>query len=313
MKKIFTLISVLSISTASLMAQADTASSAANWKATPNPGFENWTHVTGINAYDDANGWNDANSQSAITGTFGCQKASTPNIKTGTYAVKLSTASILGIIAPGIVTTGTVPTSSSGSITGGIAYTLRPDSIVGWYKGTPQGSDYAFAAFFVFGSAANNADTVGTASFNAPKSAVTTFTRFSAPIVYRNADPIVNSIWLLSSSGNTTVATAGSNAFFDDIAIVINSTVGIATQTNTSYPIGVSPNPASNHVLVTNVANANNNWSLFDITGRKVAEQKLASGFNSLDIAAFTNGLYIYTITDENSATVKTGKLIIQK
>src|SRR5665213_2160586 len=124
MKKIFTLISVLSISTASLMAQADTASSAANWKATPNPGFENWTHVTsGFNPYDDANGWNDANSQSAITGTFGCIKSTSPNIKTGSFAVKLVTASILGIIAPGIVTTGTVPTSSSGSITGGIAYT----------------------------------------------------------------------------------------------------------------------------------------------------------------------------------------------
>ena len=90
------------------------------------------------------------------------------------------------------------------------------------------------------------------------------------------------------------------------------STVGISTQTGPS-PLFVAPNPASDNVVVSNVADANNVWALYDITGRKVVEQKLATGVNNIDVKTLINGMYIYTITDENNAPVKTGKLIIQK
>jgi hypothetical protein len=311
MKKIFTIVSFLSISASGLFAQADTASYASNWKATPNPGFENWTTTGG---YSNPNGWNTANSQETITGSYNVAKATGANAKVGSAAAELITQSELGIaIAPGIVTTGTVPTSSTGSITGGIAYTLRPDSIVGWFKYTPQGSDNCFAAMYLFGSAANNTDTVAEASFSTAAGVkVANYTRFGAKFIYRNSDPVANSIWLLSSSSGTAGAVVGSSAYFDELAIVMPSTVGIATQTGPS-PVFVAPNPASNNVVVSNVAEANNVWALYDITGRKVVEQKLATGVNNIDVKTLINGIYIYTITDENNAPVKTGKLIIQK
>src|ERR1700739_3000011 len=306
MKKIFTIVSLLSISASGLFAQADTASNATNWKATPNPGFENWTH--NASGYDDPNGWSTANSQETFTAAYNVAKASgSTNIKSGTYAVELITQSEVGIAtAPGIVTTGTIPTSISGSITGGIAYTLRPDSIVGWFKYTPQGSDNCFAACYLFGSAANNADTVAEASFSTAAGVkVASYTRFGAKVVYRYSYPVANSIWLLSSSSGTSGAVVGSSAYFDDIAIVLQSTVGIANQSGPS-PLFVSPNPASDNVVVSNVADANNMLALYDITGRKVAEQKLATGVNNIDVKALINGMYIYTITDENSVPVKT-------
>jgi len=307
MKKIFTLISVFSISTASLFAQADTASSAANWKATPNPGFENWTSA---GSYSNPNGWNTANSQETALGAYNVSETSTA--KSGSHAIDLVTQSEIIVTAPGIATTGTIPTSSTGSITGGIAYTQRPDSIVGWYECNPGSGDHGFAALYLFGSASNNTDTVAEASFNLPTTKVSTYKRFSAPFVYRNSDPIVNSIWLISSSSGTSGAVAGSNAYFDDLAVVINSTVGIATVTNPDLVVTVGPNPASNRIIVTNGLNATATLAMYDITGRKVAEHKLANGFNTIDIKTVINGVYIYTVTDENNAQVKTGKLIIQ-
>jgi hypothetical protein len=307
MKKIFTLISVFSISTASLWAQADTASSAANWKATPNPGFENWTSA---GSYSNPNGWNTANSQETTLGAYNVVETSTA--KSGSHAIDLITQSEIVVTAPGIATTGTIPTSASGSITGGIAYTLRPDSIVGWYECNPQSGDHGFAAVYLFGSAANNSDTVAVASFNLPATKVAAYTRFTAPFVYRNSHAVANSIWLISSSSGTGTAVAGSNAFFDDLAIVINSTVGIATQTNPGVYVTVGPNPASKYVYITNELNTNPVMAMYDITGRKIAEQKLTNGFNTIDIKNLTNGLYIYSVTDENNVPVKTGKLIVQ-
>ena len=231
---------------------------------------------------------------------------------TGKYSVELTTQSIAGNMAPGIITTGTIPTSTTGSITGGIAYTLRPDSIVGWYKYTPKGSDNCFASFDLFGSAANNADTVATASFQTVAGATTSaWTRFSAPLKYRNTDPVANSLWLICSSGNST-GVQGSVMYVDDVAIVINNTTGIANQTNSSSAILVSPNPATDHIMVT-TAGSNNTVTLFDITGRKVTEQKLLNGRNLVDVNSLTDGVYVYTVADSNGLPLKTGKLIIQK
>jgi hypothetical protein len=308
MKKIFTLISVFSISVTSLLAQADTASTSANWAATPNPGFELWTS---FGSYSNPDGWNTANSQETSLGAYNVVQTATA--KKGKYAIDLITQNELIVTAPGIATTGTIPTSSSGSITGGIAYTLRPDSIVGWYECNPQSGDRGFATLFLFGSASNNTDTVGVASFTLPATKVSTYTRFSAPFVYRNAHAVANSIWLISSSANSSSAVVGSNAYFDDLAVIINSTVGINEQANPASAIMVSPNPVYDHVMVTGLVNSNSVITMFDITGRKVAGQKLSTGDNLVDVQGFASGLYFYAITDENNSAVKTGKLIVQK
>src|SRR5665213_874841 len=120
MKKIFTLISLCSVSATALFAQ------------TPNAGFESWTHTSSITgSYDTPDSWNCANSQTAITGVISCLKATT--MHSGSFAVELITKQIpspFNQLVPGIVTTGSINATTQ-SITGGIAYTLKPDSIVG--------------------------------------------------------------------------------------------------------------------------------------------------------------------------------------
>jgi hypothetical protein len=300
MKKTITLFAALLISTAGLWAQA-----------TPNAGFETWTHVTGFFAYDTPNNWDCANSQSATVGIFGCVKAT--KVHSGSFAVELITESILSITAPGVVTTGTLPTSTSGPITGGIAYSGRPDSISGWYEYTPQGADKAFFSFYLFGSAANNADTVAEASFSTPNATVSTYKYFNAPLVYRNSDPVVNSIWLISSSAGTGTAVVGSTLYADDLGIITNP-AGINELASSEVSISVYPNPATDYVTVSNPSSVKATLTLSDVTGRVISSAKIDNGSTTtINVSTLPGGVYIYSIVDANNTSVKTGKLIIQK
>jgi hypothetical protein len=305
MKKIF--IFILSFSPIILWAQA-----------TPNSCFDNWTTNSGLmGSYLTPTGWNTENSQTATIGTYTCVQSTTHYSGCGTYSCELTTKSIdipfvVDQVVPGIITTGTIPSSVTGSITGGIAYTLSPDSITGWYEYTPQGGENGIINFYLFGSAANNADTIAAATFKTPTTTVSTFTRFSAQLVYRNADAVANSIWLLASSNDDASASSvGSTLYIDDLNLVFNS-VGLAEQEKPVF--SVSPNPAIDHLVVNNTLNSEAIFALYDLTGNKVLETKLGTDENIIDVSTLTNSLYIFEVIDNNNNTIiRTGKLIIQK
>ncbi len=243
MKKIYSLISILLVSHTILWAQA-----------APNACFDSWTsHSSILGSYMTPDGWSCENSQTATIGTYTCFQSTTHYSGCGTYSCELITKSIdipfvIDQVVPGIITTGTIPSSVTGSITGGIAYTLRPDSITGYYEYIPAGGENGFVDFYLFGSAANNADTIAEAQFNTPTTTVGTFTRFSAPLIYRDTDAVANSIWLISSSNNDASSSGvGSTLYIDDLNIVINPS-GIVEHTKPEF--NISPNPAVDHIVI---------------------------------------------------------------
>jgi hypothetical protein len=280
-------------------------------QATPNAGFESWTHNS-FPSYDTPDSWNCTNSQTSITGVYACLKSS--SFHTGTYSVQLITKSIgapLNQLIPGVVTTGTLPTSSTGSITGGIAYTSRPDSISGWYGYTPQGGETGMISFMLFGSGGMS-DTIAVARFITPSATVTAFKRFSAPLVYRSANAVVNSIWLLASSNNDgATAGVGSTLWADDLNLVTNPASGITEYAKAEISVG--PNPASDVLYIRNPGSAKASIALYDVMGRKVSEQKINGTSINVDLNSTPEGLYIYSITDEHTTVLKTGKVIIRK
>jgi hypothetical protein len=306
MKKIFTLISFILISTTIIRAQA-----------TPNACFDSWTSTSNLfGSYNTPNNWNCENSQTATIGTYTCFQSTTHYSGCGTYSCELITKSIdipliVDQVVPGIITTGTIPSSVTGTITGGIAYTLRPDSITGYYEYTPAGGENGFVDFYLFGSAANNADTIAEAQFNTPKTTVGTFTRFSAPLNYRDTDAVVNSIWLISSSLNDALsAGVGSTLYIDDLNLVINPS-GIAEYAKPEF--NISPNPAVDHIVINSNLMTEATFVLYDLAGNKVKEDLIGSLTNAINVNSLTDGLYIYNIIDNNKSVISAGKLIIQK
>jgi len=293
MKHLITLVSVFSLSIGAIMAQ------------TPNPGFENWTAHTGYNTPDS---WNNANTTTYITGVFTCVKASAANVHSGTYALELITQTYLGNTAPGIATTGTINTVTQ-AVDPGIATTVTPDSISGYYKYTSVSGDAGFISFTIFGT--SNTDTVAQAYFQTPASTVSKYTRFSAPLVYRSAHAVTTSEWICLSSLNQTTGKVGSILFVDDVALITNPTGMNAIKPEKG--IAVYPNPVTSQLTINNTVASKATFMLYDVTGRKVMENTIVASVNAVDVSALPAGMYFYTIIDENNSVIKTDKLIIQR
>ena len=192
--------------------------------ALPNQGFEFWTQSGN---HLDPDNWNTLNNSTGILGIFTATRVT--DAHSGSYAIKLQTKLVFGQIANGIASTGTIITTPPYGVTGGIPYTGRPDSIAGWYKYTPVGTDSGFVQFSLLDA---NADTIGFIRWSTPNTTVSTYTRFSSAITYlSNATP-VTSQWILSAS-------RGSNPFvnsamqIDDLQLIFKPIV-CSKPTNTS-------------------------------------------------------------------------------
>jgi len=277
--------------------------------ATPNAGFENWTHSS--SGYDDPNSWNDLNSSTNILGVTTCYKDSTAaDVHSGKFSVHLVTMSSFGQLIPGTITTGTINTSSQ-TISGGLPYTLRPDSIIGWYKYTSVSGDNADFEFYLFGS--SNTDTIGEAFYRTPTSSVSSYTRFSLAISYRSTSTPVNALWILTSSTNQNSGHSGSQLYADDLGLVFDTVTGISNIINPEK-ITIGPNPATNHFLINNNTNSSSViFTLTDITGRKVVEKGLMTGINYMELVGLAEGVYVYNVSDEHNTVIKTGKIVVQK
>ncbi len=81
------------------------------------------------------------------------------------------------------------------------------------------------------------------------------------------------------------------------------------------YPaqqIALFPNPASNTLTISTGKLQNAQVALFDISGRKLFQQKLTANQQSFDVSGYANGLYISTVTADGKV-VKREKIIISR
>jgi hypothetical protein len=300
MKKLYFLVATLFLTGAGITAQN---------AATPNAGFETWTHTTSTVSYDDPTSWNDLNSTTAGFGAVTCFKATAAgDFHSGAAAIKLVTTSVLGQNANGIATTGTINTSTQ-AITGGIAYTGRPDSIVGFYKSSPVSTDHGFFQLLLTGT--SNTDTIGYVRFNTPITAVGSYIRFSAPVHYKSTNAVTTSQWLLSSSFGSTGQQVNATVFVDDLDLIFNP-AGIKEQELLSG-FHVGPNPAQSILSVYNTKLTRATIQFYDITGRQVASSVINEANNVIDLNNFSQGAYLYSIIDENGKTLNYGKVIVRK
>ncbi len=313
MKKAITLILLFAIYSTSLCAQA-----------TPNASFESWT-TQGFFSYEEANSWDSPNHETNVVGTFVCIK--TTDKHTGTYAMKLVSKTIAGMQdAPGVVTTGILPTSNGGLITGGQAYTLRPDSIVGWYKFSPGAAgDNGLAEFRLMGAGGDN-DSVAVATFKTPTSAVSSYTRFSKALSYYSLGAVVNSRWLLVSTKNGDAPVINSTIFVDDLDLIflVRDSIAITSGANpmcagqsitfTCFPHNGGTSPSYQwKVNGANVGTNSSNYTSTTLTTGQIVTCVLTSNLSGVTLVgnpAVSSGITLVVSTPATPTISSNGEVL---
>lgn len=151
------------------------------------------------------------------------------------YCVRLETKSVLGIAANGILTNGRVHADFNPA--NGYVYTdmtnaawhadfhFRPDSLVGWYKYSPQVDDKGKFEVVLHindgrlpGMVSGNV--VGSAKFEA-MTPTATWKRFSVPFYYATAGVPFYAL-AVATAGDSTISHDGSVIWFDDVELIYN-------------------------------------------------------------------------------------------
>ncbi len=257
----------------------------------PNASFENWDILTDSSPHDDKpTDWNTINSEldafsaGALSPT--CYQSS--DAHSGSYSIMLETVNppFSGFpIVNGIATTGSINTSSY-EVEGGLPYTLRPDSLVGWYKCEPETGDFPTIEFVLKDAAG---DTLGHARFEGSTTDITVWTRFSVPVVYSSSATPTEAVSLLSASDGFN-AVAGSKLWVDDVELIFS--VGVEEESLEDLQVNYA-----NEQLVWFTKHSVEEIKVVDLNGQLV-ENFTNLSTNSIPLQ-LTSGVYLVTFTSE--------------
>lgn len=221
------------------------------------------------------------------------------DVHSGSYAVELETQPPPFSGYPnvnGITTNGTI-NETTYAVESGVAYSLRPDSLVGWFKASPMGSDFATIEFLVKSS---SEDTIGWARFEAPNATVSNYTRFSVPVVYNNGNTPDLAVVLLSASDGFN-SVVGSKLWVDDLELIFNS-VGVSENQLEALKVHAS----MNQITIDLPDNANGfNYELISATGQLVQSGKLNSNLNLVNANPSTGLYFVRVFSEAEQKTVK--------
>lgn len=307
-----------------------------------NAGFENWDNVGTVTEEPVDFNSNKTGSTTAQLGGNGSQTCfRDASIKHGgLYSLRLENKSVniivTTIIVNGSATTGVVnaPTTSKadgylGTTNYGnasdvrrLAFTGRPDSIVGWYQYTSGGTGEVGKITAILHNnhyydpetpTANHpdptADKIARATFLTPTGTNSTWTRFSVPFVYTSAGTPSYIMINMTPSNNQLTTFAGSKIWFDDISFIYN-TVTSAKEIDLDKNAKVYYFEKNVYVNLDIKDFEDSTIDLYDITGRIVLSQKIDSpSLHVIDVSELKTGVYMYKINGKSEG--KFGKIFI--
>lgn len=325
MNKTFTSILLLSISLFSLAQTQIT-----------NGGFETWDNIGATNEEPTDFNSNKTGSNTAQLGPQTCFRDA--SIKhSGSYALRLENKTVfVTTVVNGSATTGVVNAPSTSKADGYIgtvnyssstdirrlAFTGRPDSIVGWYQYTSGGTGEVGKITAILHNnhyydpetpTTNHpdptADKVGKATFLTPTGSNSSWTRFTAPFVYT---AIGNPSYILMSmtpSNNQLTTFAGSKIWIDDISFIYNAAT-LVKENDNEKNVNVY---YFDKTIYVNFLNKNTDLStieIYSVTGQLVSTQPLDNNsINKIDVSSIKPGIYMYKVIGKSQG--KFGKLFI--
>ena len=284
-----------------------------------NAGFENWENAG--TTLDEPTDWSSikTSDDATLNGFAPVVWGQSTDAHSGSYSLELINVSTFGVVANGTVTNGRVHAdfdpnngyvfTDIGDNTWNQSFTDKPDSLVGWVKYTPSGSDKGKLHAILHtsnGQIPENgtmSNWVAEARINF-SSANSSWLRFAAPFnYYSSTNP--EYILLVLTSGDSTVAIDGSVALVDDLELIYNP--ASIFEPSSSFNMWFSENS-----LYTNMASSIEcgDLKIYEVMGKLVSSFKVNSYVNNhiyLDLPA---GIYIAEMTTKT--TRKTLKLFIE-
>lgn len=309
-----------------------------------NSDFELWDNTA--TSTEEPSSWNSNKTGTGLasSGPQTCYKDGTAH--GGASCVRVETKYYIIAVVNGNVTTGIVEAPNSNKAEGfltasgsnKIAFTGRPDSLVGWYKYTQATSGAAATAeqakvvahlhsgdFYdpLVPVASNHIDLsankIGTALFVSPASNQATWKRFTVPFSYVNSTTPASIMVNITSSNNQLTAApglggTGSKLWVDDIQCIYNPVIP-------PPPTSIQENEFAKNVKVyffeniiyvdfLNKSNEHSTIEIYNATGQVVSKQNLENNtINTVNVSSFTKGIYMYKVSGKSEG--KFGKLFI--
>lgn len=204
-----------------------------------NPGFENWQNLgTGTEEPTDWSSIKTSDASALINNLAPQVCWRSTDFHSGTYSVRLkSVNTTIGVVANGTLTCGRVHAeftpsngyvfTDAGNADWNQALTSKPDSLIGWFKATPQPGDKGKVEAILHTGAGQLPEGSTFPNWNArarwiaPSATVGSWTRFSVPFHYYNAGT-PSHILLVLTSGDSLVTQENTEAWYDDIGLVYN-------------------------------------------------------------------------------------------
>jgi len=314
-----------------------------------NGDFESWGNPSPGNA-DEPTSWysNKTGSSVASIGPQTCFKETT-DPHSGTACVRIETKYYILAVVNGNMTTGIVNAPSQNKAEGYIgtvkhnstsdqrrmAFTGRPDSLVGWYKYTQATSGTGASAekgkvrailhsgdFFDPEAPVNgnhmdlSANKIGEADFFTDAANTTQWKRFSVPFNYVKGDvPAFIMINTTSSENQLTTAPGssgtGSKMWLDDLKVIYNTppTTGVSETEKNDFKVY-----SFDRTIYVDFSEINtpSELTVLDITGKVVYSKSMETGqMNQVQLpSSLSGGTYLYRIL--GAEVQKSGKLNIK-
>jgi hypothetical protein len=237
----------------------------------------------------------------------------------GEHSIRLFNVAVFGIVATGTITNGRVHADFNPDLAyvytdtedehWNTPFTGRPDSVVGWYKANMEAGDNPAIRIVLHTGyqqlPGDMENVVAEAMLNLPAESVTEWTRFSVPFVYeKDIDP--EYLLAILYSGNGTSAIGGSEAWFDDLAMVYPTAI---TEIS-AKDLRVFYTHGELNINLTEKHPQNYKLQIVDLMGRIVLKQEIHSGSNNRIPVQLNKGVYVVSILDAGGLLSK--KIFIQ-
>jgi len=281
-----------------------------------NNGFENWENI-GTPTEEPIDWSSTKTSDTPSLNGFAPQVIErSSDAHSGSYSAKLTNKNvpIVNIVANGLLTNGRVHASTNPdnayvftdqtSDDWNQQFTNYPDSLTGWYKYSPQGSDIGEITVLIH-SGSTQIPTNNTSNWIALAekkffSTNNSWSRFSVPFQYLSSINSPQYILCVISAGDSTIAVQNSELLIDDIELIYNQPTSIHLDNENSIEISRS----YKQIQIRNLKNSPLELNIYDLQGKILLNEIVSNSFSyHIDISNLTNGFYILKINSADGVT----------